>query len=195
MHSLVDQFSQTIAALQMNVPFVLTLIGCLLAIHILNWIVGFRLNILGIYPRKLFGLPGIFFSPFLHGHFNHLFFNCIPLAILTSFVLLQGMTTYLCVSFIIITLGGLGTWLIGRKGLHIGASGLIMGYWSYLLIDAYYHPTILSVALAAVCLYYFGGMIFNLFPSEVSSSWEAHVSGFLAGLAASYLTPMLLSYI
>jgi membrane associated rhomboid family serine protease len=191
MQSIIDQISETIVVFQTNLKFVAGLIASLYLIHCLNWISGFRLNNLGIYPRKLYGLPGILCSPFLHGHFNHLFFNSIPLFVLTSFVLLQGMKTYLMVSAIIVILGGAGTWLIGRRGVHIGASGVIMGYWSYLLIEAYYHPSVMSVVLAVICLYYFGGMILNLFPQEVSASWEAHVSGFLAGLAAAYSAPML----
>ncbi|HEX4045708.1 MAG TPA: rhomboid family intramembrane serine protease, partial [Gammaproteobacteria bacterium] len=87
----------------------------------------------------------------------------------------------------IIVLGGFGTWLIGRRGTHIGASGVIMGYWAYLLFYAYQYPTAVSVALAAVCLYYFGGLFLNLFPTQVKSSWEAHLCGFLAGLAAAYI--------
>ncbi|MDR3491680.1 MAG: rhomboid family intramembrane serine protease [Gammaproteobacteria bacterium] len=188
MNNIVTQFSDTALALQQNLSFVILVIACLYGIHIVNWMSGFRLNYLGIYPRKFFGLFGIIFSPFLHGNFNHLFFNSIPLCILLSFVLLKGIPVFIYVTFVIFLIGGLGTWLFGRKGLHIGASGLIMGYWSYLLVDAYYHTTLVSVALAGVCLYYFGGLLFNLFPQAVRTSWEAHVFGFCGGIAAAYLT-------
>jgi membrane associated rhomboid family serine protease len=151
------------------------------------------LNILGIWPRKLLGLPGIIFSPFLHGDFNHLFFNSIPLFIMASFVLLNGMRVFICVSVIIMILGGFCTWLIGRRGVHIGASSVIMGYWGYLLIEAYKHPTVISIALAIVCLYYFGGLALNLFPTKVKSSWEGHFFGFAAGLVAAYATPSILA--
>jgi len=193
MNNLINQFSLTISLLQKNLEFVLLILVLLYAIHILNWMCGFRLNYLGIFPRKLFGLIGIFFSPFLHGNFNHLFFNSIPLFILVSFVLLSGFSVFLCVTGIIFIIGGLGTWLFGRKGVHIGASGVIMGYWSYLLVEAYYHPTIVSVALAGVCLYYFGGLLFHLFPQQVRTSWEAHVFGFCGGITAAYVCPLLLA--
>ena len=192
---MLDQVDQTIHLLQRNFMFVLYLIGILFALHFLNWILGYRLNILGIWPRKLLSLPGIIFAPFLHGDFNHLFFNAIPLFIMMSFVLLNGMAVFICVSAIIIVLGGLATWLFGRRGIHIGASGVIMVYWGFLLIQAYYHPTIVSIALAIVCLYYFGGFVLNLFPTRMKSSWEAHLFGFLAGLFAFYACPMVLHYV
>jgi membrane associated rhomboid family serine protease len=185
------QLAYSITLLKENLPLVLALIAGLYGIQLLNFLLGYRLNILGIYPRNIFGLIGIFFSPLLHGNFNHIFFNSIPLFILMSLTLLSGFTTFLSVTATITLVGGLGTWLFGRKALHIGASGLIMGYWSYLLMNAYQQPTIISLALGLVCIYYLGSLFMNLFPLEAKSSWEAHVFGCLGGLASIYTTPYL----
>jgi membrane associated rhomboid family serine protease len=133
MNNLVSQIIQTVSLLQQNLYFTLLLIGLLFAIHIVNWIVGYRLNYFGIFPRKVRGLPGIATSPFLHADFNHLFFNAIPLFVMVSFILLEGMTIFITVTAVIIVIGGSMTWLFGRRGVHIGASGVIMGYWAYLL--------------------------------------------------------------
>ena len=65
-----------------------------------------------------------------------------------------------------------------------------MGYWAYLILEAYEQRTITSIAPAIVCIYYFGGFIFHPFPTQVKSSWEAHLCGFLAGLAAAYTCPL-----
>lgn len=194
MENIATQLNTAIFLLQQNLPFILAIIGILYAIHIVNWILGYRLVILGIYPRKFLGMFGIIFSPFIHGHFNHLFFNSIPLFILASFVLLNGFDTFYIVSAIIILLSGFGVWLIARKGFHVGASGVIMGYWGYLLVNAYYHPTILSIVLAIICVWYFGGLMFHLFPQEVKSSFEAHICGFLSGVLAAYVTPTILGW-
>jgi membrane associated rhomboid family serine protease len=191
MSDIINQINNAILSLQEHLPFVLIFLGLLYAIHLINWLIQYRLNILGVYPRKLLGLTGVIFYPFLHSNFNHLFFNSIPLFILASFVLLKGFPTFFCVSITITILSGLGIWLVGRRGFHVGASGLIMGYWSYLLLDAYEQKTIISIAPAIVCLYYFGGFLFHIFPSEVKSSWEAHLFGLLGGLAAAYTCPSL----
>jgi membrane associated rhomboid family serine protease len=190
MNHFISEFETAFALLQKNISLILILIASLYVIHFINWILGHRLNMLGIYPRKAWGLFGIVFSPFIHGHFNHLFFNSIPLFVLASFVLLNGLPTFYFVSVTIILLSGIATWAFGRRGFHIGASGVIMGYWGYLLINAYHQETALSIALAGVCIYYFGGLLFHLFPTEVKSSWEGHVFGFLAGVAAAYLCPV-----
>lgn len=194
-HDAVAQLDLSISLLKGNMPFVLAIIGGLYLIHFINFILGYRLNILGIYPRNVFGLIGIVTSPFLHGNFNHLFFNSIPLFILLSFVLLNGLNTFLSVTATIMLIGGLGTWLFGRKALHIGASGVIMGYWSYLLLNAYQQPTVMSLALGLVCIYYFGSLLLNLFPLEARSSFEAHIFGFIGGLAAYYTTPYISAYL
>ncbi len=194
MHELARQLNQMVILLLQNLFFVFLLTACLWGIHLINWLLGYRLAILGIFPRKWFSLLGIFFYPFIHADFNHLFFNSIPLFILASFVLLYGFPTFYSVSAIIIVLSGLGIWLCGRRGIHIGASGLIMGYWSFLLTGAYYqHNTVASLAPAVICIYYFGGFVFQLFPTAVKTSFEAHIFGFLAGIAAFYISPLLLS--
>jgi membrane associated rhomboid family serine protease len=186
-----DQLSASITLLQKNLPFMLSLIAGLWCIHLINWILGGRLMVLGVYPRKWFTALGIFFYPFIHGNFNHLFFNSIPLFILGSFVLLLGYPSFYCVTVTIIVLSGLATWLLGRPGFHIGASGLIMGYWAFLLINAYFNQvSVLTVAPAIVCVYYFGGFLFQLFPTDIKTSFEAHLFGALAGIAAYYACPV-----
>jgi membrane associated rhomboid family serine protease len=180
-----------IESIKDNTPFVLYLIGILWAIHFINWLLRYRLSIFGIWPRKIFGLIGIFCSPFLHGNFSHLFFNSIPLFVLINLVLFQGRAIFYCVSLIIIIGGGFAIWLFGRRAIHIGASTVIMGYFGYLLTNVFYQPAIISIILAAVCVYYFGGLILALFPGEKGISWESHIFGFLAGIGAAFLCPIL----
>ena len=100
------------------------------------------------------------------------------------------MRTFLFVIILfIVVASGLGVWLFGRRAIHVGASSLIMGYWSFLVVNAYQHPTIITVFLGLITLYYFGAMFFSIIPSEVDVSWEGHFFGFLAGLGAAYLFP------
>lgn len=173
--------------MQQTVPFVLGLLGVVWGISILNFLVKNRLNILGIYPRRVFGLIGIPFSPFLHGNFNHLFFNSIPLFLLANFVLLSGKETFFLVSAWIILISGLLTWLFARPGFHIGASSLIMGYWSYVLTMAVFEKSAGALVVGAITLYYLGGLFFSLFPREVKVSWEGHLFGVIAGIATVFI--------
>lgn len=190
-----DQLTNTVEllvqAIQQNLFFVLSLLAAIWGISILNWLMGGVLNIFGIYPRSIHGLLGIPCSPFLHGHFNHLFFNSIPLFVLATLVLVYGKQTFYCTSAIIIILSGSIVWLVGRKAIHVGASGLVMGYWSYLLINTIQQQTGMAIILGIISIYYFGGLFLDLFPSDSEVSIEGHLSGFAAGIAATYLCPIL----
>lgn len=168
-------------------PLMLKIMAALWGFNFLNWSLRSPFNRLGIFPRTKQGLIGIIFSPLLHANFNHLFFNSFPLFALGLFILSQGLTLFLWVTGLIVVLGGFSVWLVGRWGNHIGASGLIAGYFGYLLASAYHNPTIISLFLGGVSLYYFGGIFFSLFPTEERISWEGHLTGFLAGLATLFI--------
>ena len=176
-----------------NLEYTLGFIAILWNFNALNWFSGRLLNRLGIYPLCLIGLPGIVFSPFLHVNFNHLFFNTIPLFVLANFVLIDGREKFIVVTAIIVVLSGLITWLVGRKAIHIGASSLIMGYFSYVLIQTFTQHSFMAIALAGLTVYYFAGLFTSLLPGEADVSWEGHLSGFVAGIAASFLAPLLMT--
>jgi membrane associated rhomboid family serine protease len=174
-----------------NLPFFFHWIGVMWLIFIVNaLILQGRLNVLGIYPRHPMGLFGIVCSPFLHGGFSHLLLNSVMLFILGSFVMMLDPSQFYIISAIILIIGGGLTWEFGRPYLHIGASGLIMGYWGFLMINVFVQPTLLAVVVVAVCLYYFGAMFLNLFPQDEKTSWEGHVFGFLGGVTAVFLAPI-----
>lgn len=194
MTSTLASLQQALDLIKNTIPLALLILAGFWAIFLINLILGNRLNVLGIYPRHLSGLIGIFFAPFLHANFNHLFFNSIPLFVLTVFMLLYGLKYFIILSIVIIFISGFAIWLFARRAIHIGASALIMGYWGYLIMDAYNHPSIFSIPVVIVCLYYFGGLIFSLFPSSEKVSWEGHVFGLVAGILTSYLTPYILSF-
>lgn len=164
------------------------LLGGLWAISLVNWLIfRGRLNILGIYPRHPFGLVGIVCSPFLHGSVNHLFYNSIPLFILWCLMLSLGWSAFYCATVYIVLISGALIWLLGRKGLHIGASAVALGYWGYLLTSAIYHPSTIALLLAGLTLYYLGSLFLNVFPTEAGTSWEGHLMGLVAGIGAVYL--------
>lgn len=196
LETLATEIHHVIIAMQGNMLFSLEIIGLLWIIHIVNWLTGYGFNSFGIYTRRLRGLPGIIFAPFLHGDFNHLFFNTIPLFVLSDLVLLEGQVVFYVVSSVIIVLSGLLVWLFGKRGIHIGASSLIMGYFGYLLSKAYFHVTGTTIILAGICLYYFGGLILSIFPgAKKNVSWEGHIFGLLSGIFVAYYLPNILGVV
>ncbi|MGE3319617.1 MAG: rhomboid family intramembrane serine protease [Candidatus Berkiella sp.] len=170
------------------IPQMLLVMAALWLFNIINWSTGSKLNRLGIRPRKAFGLIGIPLAPFLHGGFNHLLFNSIPLFFLGLFVMSLNLRVFFQATIIITLLAGFGVWCVGRKGIHIGASALIAGYFGFILVSAYQKPTFAALFCAAIAMYYFGGILFSLFPTgEKATSWEGHLCGFLGGVIAFFI--------
>lgn len=182
----IDQINAIIKVSQHNLPLVLTLLGSLWGIYFLHLLSGRRLNYLGIYPRHLAGIPGIIFSPFLHLNRQHLFFNSLPLLILMELLLLYGLATFIFVTAAIILLSGTAVWLFGRSAIHIGASSVVMGYFGFLLLQVYLQPSVISVFIVFLCLYFLGGLFASLFPQGPGVSFEGHVFGFAAGVGTAF---------
>ena len=186
MGSFLAQLQYIIQQSKHNVGFVFTILLALCAVHFLNVLCRYRLNVLGIYPRTVHGLLGIVFSPLLHGSTEHLFFNSIPLVVLSSLVLVYGHYVFWFVTAVVVLLSGFAVWMIGRKAFHIGASNLVLGYMGFVLAVGYWQHSVMTVIVAVLSLYYFGGLLFSLVSAKQGVSWEGHFTGFLAGIGSSY---------
>ena len=139
---------------------------------------------LGIYPRKMEGLSGILFSPFIHSDLRHLFNNSLPLFLLSvalfffySEVALKVFTwTYLVT--------GLLVWLGGREAWHIGASGIVYGLASFLFFSGIIRRYYRLVALSLLVVFLYGEMVWGIFPGMYGQavSWESHMLGAFSGI-------------
>jgi membrane associated rhomboid family serine protease len=143
------------------------------------------LNQFGILPRHPIGLRGIIFAPFLHGGFAHLIGNTIPFLILGWLVMLKETKDFITVSIIAMLTAGLGTWLFGRYSYHIGASGVIFGYFGYLLARGWFEKKFLSLMLSVTVAIFWGRLIFGVLPTSYGISWEGHLFGFIGGIIAA----------
>ena len=137
---------------------------------------------LALLPRRVDGLPGILGAPLVHGSFAHLLANTAPLLILGGMVAIRGAAYYLATTLAIAVCGGLGLWLIGRDAAHIGASGVIFGYFGFLVARGWYERRVGSVAGAVLVAAVYGGMIAGVLPRSDHVSWEGHLCGLLAGV-------------
>jgi membrane associated rhomboid family serine protease len=144
-----------------------------------------RLDRFGIRPRRIGGLDGIVFSPFLHGGFGHLIANTIPFAVLGLLIALSGVGTFVRVTLIVGLLGGLGTWLTGgTNSVHIGASGLVFGYLTYLVARGFFARKISYIVGGIVVMALYGGVLWGLLPSP-GVSWQGHLFGAVGGIGAA----------
>lgn len=148
---------------------------------------GISFRELGVYPQELPGLVGVFFAPFIHGSFEHLASNTLPLLILGT-VLLYGYprSRYYAIAAIWLV-SGLGVWLLGREAWHVGASGLTHGMFFYLLLSSILRRDKRSIALMMIAFFMYGGMVMTIFPREEHISFEYHLFGAVTGAICAFL--------
>ncbi|MEL6157806.1 MAG: rhomboid family intramembrane serine protease [Cyanobacteria bacterium J06623_5] len=174
---------------RLQIRTLLSVVALLWAIEIIDQLL-FRggLDQLGIRPRSLSGLWGILFAPFLHGDFAHLLANTIPLVSLGWLIMLRETGDWLVVSIIAALVSGIGTWLIGSPySVHIGASGVVFGYFGYLLLRGYFERSIVAIAFSLLVTFLYGGIIWGVLPTQPGVSWEGHLFGFIGGILAAKL--------
>lgn len=147
-----------------------------------------RLDAFGIRPQSLSGLRGILFAPFLHGGLGHLIANTIPFLTLGWLVMLRETSDFFIVSIITMLVSGLGVWLTGSPySIHIGASGVIFGYFGFLLLRGYFERSFPAILFSLVVGLLYGGMIWGVLPIQYGISWQGHLFGFIGGAIAARL--------
>ena len=156
-------------------------------IYLVTYLLDIPTYKLGILPRNINGLIGIFTSPLIHGGFSHLISNTAPLIVM-------GLGIYYFypkVAYKVFTIIYLGTgilvWVLAREVYHIGASGIIYGFVSFLFFSGIFRKDNRSIALALVVIFLYGGLIWGVLPVERGVSWESHLSGAIIGIIAAFI--------
>jgi membrane associated rhomboid family serine protease len=144
----------------------------------------------GVWPRTAVGLWGILLAPLLHAGFGHVMANTVPFIVLGWLVMMRHLRDFFIVSIITVLVSGLGIWLVAPSNtVHLGASGLIFGYFGYLVLRGYFERSLSSIFWSILVLFLYGGMIWGVLPQRFGISWQSHLFGFIGGgLAAYWLT-------
>jgi membrane associated rhomboid family serine protease len=140
----------------------------------------------GIEPRDTDGLVGIVAAPFLHAGFGHLAANTVPFLVMGLVIAFKGALRVLAVTAIVALVGGLGTWLVAPAAtLHIGASGVVFGYATYLLTRGIFNRDLLELAIGlAVGAIWGTALLGGVLPQE-GISWQGHLFGAVGGIVAA----------
>ncbi|MFC4117445.1 rhomboid family intramembrane serine protease [Nonomuraea zeae] len=133
------------------------------------------------------GLIGILFAPFLHGGFGHLMANSLPLLVLGFLAGLRDVRKFLWASVLIILIGGLGTWLTSPGVYTVGASGLVFGYFGYILARGVFDRHLLDIAIAIGVGIAYYGILAGLLPNQQGISWQGHLFGLVGGVVAGWV--------
>ena len=172
-----------IAALQL----VAAMIAVMWVTEVVDLAAGHRLDAYGIHPRDVDGLPEIVAAPFLHAGFGHLISNTVPFLAMGAAIALGGLVRVALVTLVVALISGLGVWLVAPSGeVHLGASGVVFGYASYLVTRGILSRRLTELAVGVVVVAIWGiGLLQGLLPQE-RISWQAHLFGAIGGVAAAY---------
>ncbi len=152
-------------------------------IHATLWIFNIPPGIFGIFPRTVRGLVGILSGPLVHGDIFHLISNSVPLLILgVGFLYFYHKLAFEVFVWIYLTTG-FWVWLLARESWHIGASGLIYGIATFILVSGIIRKNTRLLGFALIVLFLYGGFVYGVFPdkSQPEVSWESHLLGSLCG--------------
>lgn len=176
-------------ALRRTVTPVLIMVAAMWLLELVDVLLRGRLDYWGIESRSVAGLGGVPLAPFLHAGFRHLIANTVPFIVLGLLVAWRTERRMWPVTVTIGLLGGLGVWLLGPAStVTIGASGMVFGFFAYLVTAAVLtrHWLDLLIAVAVVAVY--GGLVWGVLPVGVGPgvSWLAHLTGAVAGVVAAF---------
>ena len=142
----------------------------------------------GVSPRRLDELPDILTAPFLHLNYTHLTGNSLPLLLLGFFTALRGLGRFLTVTLVVMVVSGLGVWLTAPPAsITVGASGVVFGYFGYLVTRAVLDRRPGDAVVAGLVLALYHGILWGVLPTDRGVSWQGHLFGLLGGVLAAWL--------
>lgn len=153
-------------------------------------LIGFMFSAhLGVAPRSAVGLLGILVAPWFHANLAHLMSNTLPLLMLGWLAMLPRHEDFWEAVLGGLLGAGLCAWLLGSShSLHIGASGLVFGFFGYVLGRGLYQRQFVSVGLAIFAAATYGlSMVIGLLPVFPGVSWQSHLGGAVGGFLVAKL--------
>jgi len=167
----------------------MTFLVVLWVVQTVNWADGYGLDTsFGILPRHLSRLADIFTAPFLHLSWQHLEGNTVPLFVLGLLAAYRGIARFLAVTLIVIVTSGLAVWLFQSGGtLTVGASGLVFGYFGYVLARGLFDRNWIDIGVGVVAGAAYSYILLVAIPGTPGVSWLDHLGGLVGGVLAGWL--------
>jgi membrane associated rhomboid family serine protease len=170
----------------------LIVMGAFLAViwllQVLNWADGYRLDTeFGILPEHVSRLPDIFSAPFLHFSWQHIEGNSVPLFVLGVLAAYRSVKRFLLVTLIVAVTSGMAVWLFQSSNeLTVGASGLIFGYFGYVLVRGFVDRSLVDIVVGLVAGVLYWTILEVAIPGTPGVSWIGHVGGLAGGVIAAW---------
>jgi membrane associated rhomboid family serine protease len=169
--------------------FMAGFIGLLWAIQLANWADSYRLDLsFGIVPGAVGHLADIFTAPFLHFSWQHLEGNSVPLLVLGFLAAYRGIAKFVAVTVIAAITSGLAVWLFQSSNeLTVGASGLIFGYFGYVVVRGLFDRNFVDAIVGALAAVAYAYILAVAIPGTPGVSWIGHAGGLVGGVLAGWI--------
>jgi membrane associated rhomboid family serine protease len=157
-------------------------------LQVFNWADGYRLDAeFGILPHSAGHLADIFTAPFLHFSWQHIEGNTVPLFVLGVLAAYRGIVKFLLVTLIVAVVSGLAVWLFQNGNeLTVGASGLIFGYFGYVLVRGFFDRNLVDIGVGIVAGLLYWTILQVAIPGTPGISWIGHLGGLCGGVLAAW---------
>ena len=172
------------ASFRLAARIALAFVVLLWAIELVDGALGLELARFGVRPRELAGLPGIVLAPLLHGGLAHLAANTVPLLVLgTGMLYLYPAASFKVIPAVYLA-PGLAVWLLARPAsVHVGASGLVYGLFTYIFVAGVIRRDRRAIAATLLVAFLYGSLVWGVLPHRPGVSWETHLAAALIALA------------
>ncbi|HFA48651.1 MAG TPA: rhomboid family intramembrane serine protease [Bacteroidetes bacterium] len=177
-----EQQKRIIDSLRLPVQLVALLWG----VHFIQMVSGMDFGKFGVFPREVFGLRGILFSPLIHSGLPHLISNSAPLFVLSLMIVYFYPRVAKRSMLMIYFLTGLAVWIFARRVFHIGASGVVYGLVSFVFWMGIFRRSLKSIVLALIVTVLYSSYFLGILPNQEGISWESHLLGGLVGIFTAY---------
>ncbi len=168
-----------------SIPF--RFVVLLFVVYFSEILMKIDLVFLGVFPREKWGMIGILTAPLIHGNYWHLISNALPLLILGTVLFYFYDKIAISVWALCYFPTNILVWIFANTNYHIGASGLIYGMAFFLMTFGLFRKDVSSLIISLIVTFFYGGIVYGIFPNQPGVSWESHFFGALMGIvSASY---------
>ncbi len=184
-----DRFEVDVAEARKAFFVMVAFIAIIWAVQIANWADHYAIDAsYGIIPRDVLRLPDIFLAPFLHASWTHIEGNSGPLFIFGFLAAYRGVWKFVGVTVLVAITSGLAVWFFqGGSGVTVGASGLVFGYFGYILARGLIDRNLIQALTAIIMGLSFAYLLTVAIPGTPNVSWLAHLGGLIGGVAAGWI--------
>lgn len=166
--------------------FPLFFVAIMWAVFLIENLLGSYFGVYGILPRDWTGLRGVFLSPFIHGGWEHLTHNSLPMLILGTMLFFFYKRVAWQVFFYSMLMTGVWVWVGARSSFHIGASGMIYAFASFLFFSGVFNRNLRMMGVSLFIAFMYGSMWWGVLPLEKGVSWESHLFGAISGVVIAW---------